>query len=98
MASSLASSPDRSFKPRSESFNANSQTEHSSQMTTMISTATATKIVERCFLMNLDRREDRLEVWMRQLADPWPFPQPERFNAIDGRRITPAQWSAGNGA
>ncbi|WP_442511654.1 sulfotransferase [Novipirellula sp. SH528] len=56
-------------------------------------------IVERCFLMNLDRREDRLKEWMEQLPDPWPFPHPERFTAIDGRRVaTPPQWRAGNGA
>ncbi len=30
---------------------------------------------------------------------PWPFPEPERFPAIDGRRLaTPPQWRAGNGA
>jgi hypothetical protein len=57
------------------------------------------KIVDRCFLINLDRRDDRLKDWMRQLPQPWPFPEPERFAAIDGRRLaTPPQWRAGNGA
>ena len=57
------------------------------------------KIVERCFLINLDRRDDRLREWMQQLPQPWPFPDPERFAAIDGRRLaTPPQWKAGNGA
>ena len=57
------------------------------------------KIVERCFLMNLDRRDDRLREWMQQLPQPWPFPDVERFAAIDGRRLaTPEQWRAGNGA
>lgn len=66
-------------------------------MTTMI--ATDNRIVERCFLMNLDRRGDRLRDWMKQLPNPWPFPQPERFAAVDGRHIaTPPQWRAGNGA
>ncbi|MFN9418581.1 MAG: glycosyltransferase family 25 protein [Pirellula sp.] len=56
-------------------------------------------IVERCFLINLDRREDRLTEWLAQLPQPWPFPEPERFAAIDGRRLaTPPQWRAGNGA
>ncbi|TWU39483.1 hypothetical protein [Novipirellula artificiosorum] len=56
-------------------------------------------IVDRCFLINLDRREDRLREWMRQLPQPWPFPTPQRFAAIDGRRVpTPPQWRAGNGA
>jgi hypothetical protein len=69
---------------------------HPSQ-TTMITRDRS--IVERCFLMNLDRREDRLKEWLQQLPDPWPFPQPERFAAIDGRRCaTPPQWKAGNGA
>ena len=57
------------------------------------------KIVERCFLMNLDRRDDRLREWMQQLPQPWPFPDVERFAAIDGRKLsTPEQWRAGNGA
>ena len=61
--------------------------------------ATDNKLVERCFLMNLDRRGDRLRDWMKQLPQPWPFPQPERFAAVDGRHIaTPPQWRAGNGA
>ena len=49
--------------------------------------------------MNLDRRGDRLREWLDQLPNPWPFPEPERFAAIDGRRLaTPPQWRAGNGA
>ncbi|WP_246112374.1 glycosyltransferase family 25 protein [Allorhodopirellula solitaria] len=57
------------------------------------------KIVQRCFLMNLDQRPDRLREWMEQLPQPWPLPEPERFAAIDGRRVPPpAHWRAGNGA
>lgn len=60
-------------------------------MTTMKLT-TNKQIVERCFLINLDRREDRLYEWLVQLPQPWPFPEPERFAAIDGRRVaTPPQ-------
>ena len=47
----------------------------------------------------MDRRDDRLRQWLGQLPRPWPFPEPERFPAIDGRRLaTPPQWRAGNGA
>jgi GR25 family glycosyltransferase involved in LPS biosynthesis len=56
-------------------------------------------IVEAAFLINLDRRSDRLGDWMKQLPNPWPFPEPERYVAIDGKRIpTPPQWKNGNGA
>ncbi|MFG0263147.1 MAG: glycosyltransferase family 25 protein [Novipirellula sp. JB048] len=55
--------------------------------------------VDRCFLINLDRRPDRLSEWRAQLPNPWPFPEPERFAAIDGKHIaTPPQWRAGGGA
>lgn len=29
--------------------------------------------VQRCFLVNLDRRDDRLREWMQQLPQPWPL-------------------------
>lgn len=64
--------------------------------TTIPLPAKTPKIVERCFQMNLDRRDDRLREWLDQLPNPWPFPEPERFAAIDGRRLaTPPQWRAG---
>lgn len=54
---------------------------------------------ERCFLINLDRRNDRLLEWHAQRPDPWPFPEVERYPAIDGKKIpTPPQWKNGNGA
>lgn len=56
-------------------------------------------IVDRTFLINLDRRKDRLEEWFKQLPDPWPFPPPERVSALDGKLVpTPPQWKGGNGA
>ncbi len=65
----------------------------------MTTTLKSTEIVQRAFLVNLDRRDDRLRQWLGQLPKPWPFPEPERFPAIDGRRLaTPPQWRAGNGA
>ncbi|KAA5541548.1 glycosyl transferase family 25 [Roseiconus nitratireducens] len=81
-------------------------------MTTVPATSTTTRanlaakqsekqnsLVERCFLINLDGRHDRLREWFDQLPKPWPFPKPERFAAIDGRRVPPpTHWRAGNGA
>jgi hypothetical protein len=59
----------------------------------------SSSIVDRCFLINLDRRADRLQEWLTQLPEHWPFPIPERFAALDGRRIaTPPQWKNGQGA
>jgi GR25 family glycosyltransferase involved in LPS biosynthesis len=56
-------------------------------------------IVERCFLINLERRDDRLKEWTYQVPASWPFPDVERFVAIDGRKLTtPPQWRAGGGA
>lgn len=61
--------------------------EFSPAKTTALSFSGPPKIVERCFLMNLDRRDDRLREWMQQLPQPWPFPDVERFAAIDGRKL-----------
>lgn len=56
-------------------------------------------VVERCFLINLDRRPDRLKTWIEQRPDPWPFPEVERFAAVDGQKcVTPSHWKAGRGA
>ncbi len=60
---------------------------------------TLKQTVDRCFLINLDRREDRLKEWFEKLPNPWPFPKLERFAAIDGKRLpTPPQWKCGSGA
>jgi hypothetical protein len=59
----------------------------------------SSSIVDRCYLINLDRRADRLQEWLAQLPESWPFPAPERIVALDGRRIaTPPQWKNGQGA
>ena len=90
------SSPDLSSIQQSGVTNESTLTVHPSQATTRIEPRFP---VERCFLINLDRRDDRLRQWMGQLPRPWPLPQPERFAAIDGKRVaTPPQWRAGNGA
>ena len=58
-----------------------------------------TAVVERCFLMNLQERSDRLHDWLDALPEPWPLPKPERFIAVDGRRVSaPNHWMAGLGA
>jgi hypothetical protein len=97
MESLLEQSPSHSCSLPSAGLNVSSQTVHPSPTKTI--QMPTKKIVERCFLMNLDRRDDRLHEWMQQLPQPWPFPDVERFAAIDGRRLaTPEQWRAGNGA
>jgi len=43
-------------------------------------------------VINLARREDRLSAFMGNLPCDWPFPQPERFPAIDGTLFPPPAW------
>src|SRR6056297_4246436 len=89
-------SPVHSCSPPSGDSSASIPTVHPSQKTEKI---VSDLPVERCFLVNLDRRGDRLREWRAQLPGPWPLPQPERFAAIDGKHVaTPPQWRAGNGA
>lgn len=54
---------------------------------------------EKVFCVNLDRREDRWEEFIQRLPDDWPFQMPERFAAIDGKKVpAPKWWKQGNGA
>ncbi len=91
-------SPSHSCSLPSAGLNVSSQTVHPSPTKTI--QIPTKKIVERCFLMNLDRRDDRLHEWMQQLPQPCAIPDVERFAAIDGRKAcdAPEQWRAGNGA
>lgn len=58
-----------------------------------------TFIPQRCFLINLDRRQDRYKEWLEQRPEPWPFAEVERYRAIDGKLVpTPTQWRNGQGA
>lgn len=51
------------------------------------------------YVINLDRRPDRLEQFLAGLPDDWPFKVPERVRAIDGKKVgSPDFFSAGNGA
>lgn len=54
---------------------------------------------EKTYLINMDRRVDRLNEFNETLPDPWPFPEVERYRAVDGSKVpTPPQWKNGNGA
>lgn len=48
--------------------------------------------IERCYLINLERRPDRLEAFRAGLPDEWPLPSVERCVAVDGRQLTPPDW------
>jgi hypothetical protein len=54
---------------------------------------------ERCYVVSLDRRPDRYERFVSGLPSDWPFPQPERFRAVDGTVVPhPGWWRQGAGA
>lgn len=55
---------------------------------------------ERVFIINLDRRPDRMDEFQRHMAAAgWPFKNPIRFRAVDGAAVKPPTWwHAGRGA
>ena len=55
---------------------------------------------ERCYVVNLARREDRREWFEKRFAEyDWPFVEPQLFTAIDGKLAPfPRWWSQGGGA
>lgn len=55
---------------------------------------------DRVVVVNLDRRQDRMERFRRHLAHiGWPFKPVERVRAIDGLKVRPPGWfHAGGGA
>lgn len=57
-------------------------------------------IFDRCYVINLKRRLDRLhEFWARLDACDWPFPRPEVFEAIEGDKVgVPPEFTQGGGA
>jgi hypothetical protein len=58
-------------------------------------------LFDRVVLINLGRRPERLERALRAMHDAdWPFREPERFEAVDGRaQARPSAWrQAGPGA
>ncbi len=48
--------------------------------------------VQHTVVINLDRRPDRWEAFVRRVPDDWPFPPPRRWPAVDGRLCPPPQW------
>src|SRR5690606_11460541 len=51
------------------------------------------------FVINLDRRPDRMEAFTRGLPADWPFVPVERVSAVDGAtQRAPAGWRSGRGA
>lgn len=44
-------------------------------------------MIDACFVINLDRRQDRLERFCRRY--PKEMPAPERWAAVDGNRVVP---------
>ena len=57
------------------------------------------KTFERVYVINLDRRRDRMEGFFERCPADWPFAHPVRFSAIDGTKVhAPDWWKGGNGA
>jgi len=53
---------------------------------------------ERVYVINLSRRQERMDAFIKRLPTDWPFKQPERFVAVDGGLATPPDWWKGVGA
>jgi len=47
---------------------------------------------ERVYVINLPRRAERWEAFVKNLPADWPFRAPERFAAIDGGLASPPDW------
>jgi len=48
--------------------------------------------IQRCYVVNLTRRTDRLESFLRALPVPWMLPSIQVFEAIDGDLVQPPGW------
>ena len=58
-----------------------------------------TEIFERVYVINLERRRERLASFLERLPGNWPFRYPERREAIAGNSSPPPRWwKGGNGA
>ncbi len=56
-------------------------------------------VFDRVVVLNLARRSERMARFRARLQMDWPFPAPERFEAIDGVTLMrPPQWKLSPGA
>jgi hypothetical protein len=49
-------------------------------------------LFERAYVINLERRTDRLESFFANLPQDWPFPYPRCYTAVDGDLSPPPRW------
>lgn len=48
---------------------------------------------QKCFVLNLDRRPERWTAFKKAVkAMDWPFPEPERWSAVDGKKVGHPSW------
>ena len=58
-----------------------------------------TEMFEKVYVINLERRPERLKTFFERLPTDWPFQIPKRYEAIDGEiSLPPRWWKEGNGA
>ncbi len=56
-------------------------------------------LFQRVVVINLDRRPERWQIFLKNLPSDWPFGRPLRFSAMDGTKISlPSWWKEGAGA
>ena len=52
---------------------------------------------ERVYVINLPRRAERWEAFIKKIPADWPFRHPEQYAAIDGGLASPPDWWNGGG-
>jgi hypothetical protein len=56
-------------------------------------------LFERVYVLNLESRPDRWQAFRSRLLPDWPFAEPKRVQAVDGRLVPPpAWWRSGPGS
>jgi hypothetical protein len=56
-------------------------------------------LFDRTYVLNLDRRPDKVAGFYARLYNDWPHQRPRRFAAVDGQHDRPPHWfTAGGGA